>query len=66
MDKRHVEDWESIIEIDGELCGQVIYILIDPGYNYMYVSLDLMDMYGLSKELHAKSWLVKFGTCTMK
>jgi len=39
--------------MDGKLCDQVISILIDPGSNYSYVSPDLLDKYGLSKELHA-------------
>jgi len=52
--------------MDSNLCDQVISILIDPGYNYSYVSLDLVDKCGLSKELHVESWLVQLDTCTKK
>ena len=36
------------------------------GSNYNYVSLDLVDKCGLSKELHAESWLVQLATGTKK
>jgi len=58
LDKKYVNHRPSIIEMDGKLCDQVISILIDPGSNYSYVSLDLVDKCGLSKELHVESWLV--------
>ena len=45
--------------MDSNLCDQVIYILIDPGSNYSYVSHKLVNKCGLSKEMHAESWLVK-------
>ena len=48
----------SIIEMDGKLCDQVISILIDRRSNYRYVSPDLVDKCGLSKEMHAEYWLV--------
>jgi len=44
--------------MDGKFFDQVISILIDLGSNYVYVSLHLVDKFGLSKELHAESWLV--------
>jgi len=44
--------------MDDKLCDQVISILIDHGSNYSYVGPDLVDKCGLSKELHAKYWLV--------
>ena len=52
--------------MDGTLCDQVVSILIDPGYNYSYVNLDLVDKCGLNKEVHAKSWLVQLNTGTKK
>jgi len=48
----------SIIGMESKLCGSVISILIDPGYNYNYVNPDSVDKCGLRKEVHAKSWLV--------
>jgi len=58
LDKKHADHQASIIEMDGKICDQVISILIDLGSNSSYVSCDLVDKCGLSKELHAESWLV--------
>jgi len=58
MDNRQAEQHASIIEMDDKLCDQVIYIFIDPISNYSYFSLELVDKYGLSKELHEDSWLL--------
>jgi len=52
--------------MDDKICDQVISILIDPGSNYRYVNADLVDKCGLSKELHAKSWLVQLAIGTKK
>ena len=43
------------LKMDGKLCDQVISILIDPITNYSYVSPNLVDKCGLSKQLHAES-----------
>ncbi len=58
MDNRQEEHQASIIDMESNLCDQVISIFIDPGSNYSYVCLDLVDKCGLIKELHVESWLV--------
>jgi len=52
--------------MDGKICDQVVSILIDPGSNYSYVNLDLMDKFVLRKKVHAESWLMQLATCTKK
>ena len=49
MDNKQQDHQESIIEMDGKLCDQVVSILIDPGYNYSYVNPNLVDKCGLNK-----------------
>ena len=49
MDNRQEYEEESIIEIYGKVCDQVISIFIDPGSNYRYVSPKLVDKCGLNK-----------------
>ncbi len=66
MDNKQVDHQESIIEMDDKLCDQVIFILIDPRYNYSYVSPHLVDKRGLIKELHVESWLVQLAIGTKK
>ena len=52
--------------MDGKICDQVVSILIDSGYNYSYVSSELVDKCGLNIEVHAKSCLVQLATGTKK
>ena len=66
LDNKQEDHQTSIIEMNGKLCDQVISILIDPGSNYSYVSPDVVDKCGLSKEMHAESWLVQLAIGTKK
>lgn len=50
--------------MDGKLCDQIISILIELGSNYIYVSSNLADKCGLSKEFHGESWFVQWVTGT--
>eukprot|EP00253_Pinus_taeda_P019218 PITA_19218 len=59
MDNRQDDHQASLIEMDGKLCDQVIYILIDPGSNYSYINPNLVDKCGLRKKVHAESCLVQ-------
>ena len=58
LDNKKEDHQASIIEMDGKLCDQFVFILIDPGSNYSFVNLDLVDKCGLNKEMHVESWLV--------
>jgi len=66
VDNREADHQASIIEMDGKIYDQVVYILIDPGYNYSYINPDLVDKYGLRLEVHAKSCLVQLAIGTKK
>jgi len=50
----------------GNLSDQVVSILIHPGSNYSYMNLELVDKFGLRKEVCAESWLVPLATGTKK
>jgi len=52
--------------MEGEICEQVISILIDPRSNYSYINLELVNKCGLNKEVHAKPWLVQLAIGTKK
>ena len=52
--------------MNGKPCDQVISILIDPRSSCGYVSPNLVDKCGLSKELCVESWLVQLATGTKK
>jgi len=59
MENRHADHQTSIIRMEGKLFDQVVSILIDPGSNYTYINPNLVDKFGLRKEVHAESCLVK-------
>ena len=48
------------------LSNQIIFILIDPRFNYSYVSLHLVDQCHFNKEVHAESWLVQLAIWTKR
>lgn len=52
VDKRKTDDQAFIIEIEGKLCDQFVFILIDLGSNYGYFSPDLVDQCQLNKNVH--------------
>ena len=49
LDKRLAYHQASIIEMDGNLYDQVVSILIDARYNYIYVNPNLVDKCALNK-----------------
>ena len=49
LDNRQVDNQESIIDMEVKPCDQVVSILINPGSNYSYVNIDLLDKCGLNK-----------------
>jgi len=44
--------------MDGKLYDQFVSIFIDLGSNYSYVDSNMVDKFGLGKEVHTESWLV--------
>jgi len=58
VDNKKANHRVSIIEIECKLHDEVISILTDPGSNYIYTSLDMVDKCCLNKEVHVESWLV--------
>ena len=66
MDSRKANHQTSIIEMDDNICDQIISILIYPKTNYIYVNPNLVDKCGLRKKVHAKYWLVQLDTGTKK
>lgn len=66
VENLHEDHHASIIEMEGELCNQIIFIFIDPSSNYNYIILELMEKCKLAKYWHAESWLVQSRTGTKR
>ena len=66
LDNIQEDHQESIIEMDGKLYDQFVSIFIDLGSNYSYVDSNMVDKFGLGKEVHTESWLVQLSNGTKK
>ena len=55
LENRKINHQASIIQMDSKLYDHFVSILIDPGSNYSYVNLDLVDKCGWNKEVHEES-----------
>ena len=53
-----------MVEIEGMIKSQHIYILIDPSMILSYISPRIVDLCKLVREKLNKSWLVQLATCT--
>jgi hypothetical protein len=50
--------------MEGIIAKQHVYILIEHGYNLVYVSPQVVEACVIHKNKHAKSWLVELATKT--
>lgn len=66
LGNRQADNQASIIEIEGNLCDQVVSILSDPRSNYCYINPDLVDKCCLNKQVHVEYWLLQLATGTKK
>jgi hypothetical protein len=48
-----------MIEVEGMINNQTLYILIDSGDNHSYIDPKIVESFQLSRSKHGKSWLVK-------
>ena len=59
------EDYQStVVEFEGKIAKQFVFILIDPGSTHSYVSPKIVDICAFKKLNHCKSWLVPVATGT--
>jgi hypothetical protein len=58
LDKKQVEFQSHMIEVEGKINDQPIYILIDSGSSHSYIDPKLVEIFHLSKRKIGKYWLV--------
>ena len=51
-----------MVEVEGEIAKQTIYVLIDPGSTHNYITHGFVEMCPLKKSKHRRSWLVQLAT----
>ena len=61
------ENHQSImVQIQGKIIEQSIYVLIDPVSTHNYITPKLVEMCAFKKLKHNKSWLVQLTTGTKR
>jgi len=63
-DNHQADHQESIIETKGKLCNQIVSILIDLGFNYSYINVEIVEKCNFAKEFHEEPRLVQLETRT--
>jgi hypothetical protein len=51
-----------MIEVEGKIHNQPIAILIDYGSSNSYINHNIVEIFGLQRSKHKKSWLVQLAT----
>jgi hypothetical protein len=55
-----------VVELEGIVSEQSISILIDPGSNLIYVSLQVVEAHSLQRKKQTKAWLVQLAIGTKR
>ena len=63
---RQADHQSTIVEVEGKVNNNRLYILIDPRASLIYVTPGLVDSKNLKKVKHAKSWLAQLPTQTKR
>jgi hypothetical protein len=58
LDNKKVQFQSHMIEVEGNLNNQTIYILIDSRASHSYIDPKMVEIFHLSRRKHGKSWLV--------
>lgn len=59
VDNFEEEHQVAIIEMEGDMCNKIIYILIYPIYKCSYIDVELVEKCKMARELYKGSWLVQ-------
>jgi hypothetical protein len=60
LEDQHGNHQASVVEVEGNISKQYVFILIDPGSSHDYVELKVVDSHTLKKRKQKKSWLVSW------
>ena len=62
LDDRQADNQSVVVEIEGNIAKQSIYVLIYPESSNSYVTQKVVESCSLVKKKHDKSWLVQLTT----
>ena len=56
----------TVVEVEGNIAEQSIYVLIELGSTHSYITPKIVDICAFNKLKHNKSWLVQVATRTKR
>jgi hypothetical protein len=66
IDNQQADHQAYVVDLEGIISKQPIYVFIEPGSNPSYVSPQFVEACSLQRKKHAKSWLVYLATWTKR
>ena len=66
LEHHHAYHQSTVVEVEGEMAEQIVFVLIGPGSTHSYITSILVDMCTLENSKHRRSWLVQLATGTKK
>jgi hypothetical protein len=62
LDNKQAEYQSHMIEVEGMINNQTIYILIDSRVSHSYIDTKMVESFHFPRRKHGKSWLVQLAT----
>jgi predicted aspartyl protease len=66
VDGRQADHYSTVVEVEGKVSNNHIFVLIDPGDTLSYVSPGIVDSKELKKVRHRNYWIVQLATGTKR
>ena len=66
LDNNQADHQASVVELEGMITNDLVFILIDLGSNLSYVAPQTVDKCKLQPIIHVKPWLVQLATGTKR
>ena len=66
LEDRQADHQSTVVEVEGKIAEQYVYVLIEPGYTHSYITPRIVEICAFNKLKHIKSWLVQLATRTKR
>ena len=66
LEDLHADHQSTVVEVEGNIVEQSIFVLIDPRYTHSYTTPRIVEMCSFKKLKHSKSWLVQLAIGTKR
>jgi hypothetical protein len=66
LDNNQADHQASVVEIEGMISNHLVFVLINPGSNLIYIAPKAIDKCKLQPQKHTNPWLVQLATGTKR